>query len=218
MHWLAGFYRSTVGKKVVMATTGIILLGFVVVHMIGNLQVFQGPEKLNHYAALLRTAPALLWGARIVLLLSVLVHTLAAIQLTVLNWSSRPVRYKVRAYQEADYAARTMVWSGPIIAVFVVYHLLDLTFGSVHPSFNPEDVYHNVVASFQQLPVALAYVVANLLLGLHLFHGVWSLFQTFGLNHPAYNSWRRVFAAVCAILVTTGNVSIPVAVLTGLVK
>lgn len=218
MHWLASFYRSTLGKKVVMAATGILLFGFVVVHMLGNLQIYQGPEKLNHYAALLRSAPALVWGARIVLGFSVLVHILAAVQLTVRNWGSRPVKYKVRSYQEADYAARTMVWSGPIIAFFVGYHLLHLTVGSAHPSFDPENVYHNVVAGFQVVPVALTYVVANLLLGFHLYHGLWSLFQTLGINHPAYNRARRVFAAVFATLIAAGNVSIPVAVLTGLVK
>jgi len=218
MHWIAAFYRSTVGKKVVMAATGILLFGFVVVHMLGNLQVYQGPEKLNHYAALLRSAPALVWGARIVLGFSVLVHILAAVQLTLLNWGSRPVKYKVRAYQEADYAARTMLWSGPIIAVFIGYRLLHLTVGVAHPDFNPEDVYRNVVIGFQVVPVALTYVVANLLLGFHLYHGLWSLFQTLGLNHPAYNTARRVFAAVFAAVIAAGNVSIPVAVLTGLVK
>lgn len=215
MHWLADFYRATVGKKFVMAVTGILLFGFVVVHMIGNLQIYQGPEKLNHYAELLRNLPALVWGARIVLGFCVLVHILAAVQLTLRNWGSRPVKYRIRHYQEADYAARTMVWSGPIIAAFVVYHLLHFTVGSVHPSFVATDVYHNVVAGFQVPAVAIFYMLANGLLGFHLYHGLWSLFQTFGLNHPAYNAWRRVVAAAFATVIGVANISIPLAVLLG---
>jgi succinate dehydrogenase / fumarate reductase cytochrome b subunit len=184
----------------------------------GNLQIYEGPEKLNHYAALLRSAPALLWTARIVLLFCVLVHTLAAVQLTIRNWGSRPMRYAVRHYHEADYAARTMVWSGPIILAFVIYHILDLTLGTVHPGFVAHDVYHNVVTSFQVAPVAVFYMLANILLGFHLYHGLWSLFQTLGVNSPATNSWRRVFATVFAALIAIGNVSIPLSVLTGLVR
>ncbi|MGE5235902.1 MAG: succinate dehydrogenase cytochrome b subunit [Acidobacteriota bacterium] len=218
MDLILGLYRSTLGKKVVMAVTGIILFGFVVVHMLGNLQIYQGPEKLNHYAELLRSAPALLWAARIVLLFCVLVHTLAAVQLTILNWGSRPMRYAMRHYREADYAARTMVWSGPIILAFVIYHILDLTLGTVNPGFVAHDVYHNVVASFQVVPVAIFYMLANVLLGIHLYHGLWSLFQTLGINSPAYNTWRRVVASVFAALIALGNVSIPLAVVTGLVR
>lgn len=218
MGWLAAFYRSTVGKKFFIATTGIILFLFVLLHMIGNLQIFLGPEKLNDYGKLLHYEPALLWLARAVLLLCVLTHFLAAVQLTVQNWGSRPMRYALRNYREADYAARTMIWTGPIVAAFIVYHLMHLTLGTVHPSFIPGDVYHNVVTGFQVWPVAAFYILANILLGVHLYHGLWSLFQTLGLNHPAYNRWRRVAAVALSALIVAGNVSIPLAVLAGVVS
>ncbi len=217
MHWTVKLYSSTLGKKYLMAVTGIILFVFVIGHLLGNLQIYLGAERLNHYAALLRGAPGLLWTARIVLLLCVGVHIVAAVQLFLANRSARPERYRMTRYRAADYSARTMVWSGPIIALFVGYHLLHLTFGTAHPSFVADDVYHNVVTGFRVWPVSALYIAANLLLGYHLYHGLWSLFQSLGLSHPAYDRWRRVFAAVTSIAIAAGNVSIPVAVLTGLV-
>ena len=218
MSAISDLYETTVGKKALMAVTGVILFGFVVVHLLGNLQIFQGPERLNRYAELLRRAGSLLWVARGVLLFSVGVHILAAVQLTVRNWRARPQRYAKRRYREADYAARTMVWSGPVVAAFIAYHLLHLTLGTVHPDFDPADVYGNVVTAFRAWPVALAYVVANALLAFHLYHGLWSLFQSLGLNHPDYNRWRRVAAAASAVAIGAGNIAIPVAVLTGMVR
>jgi succinate dehydrogenase / fumarate reductase cytochrome b subunit len=217
MHWIVKLYSSSVGKKYLMAVTGIILFAFVVVHMLGNLQIFLGAERLNHYAALLQGAAGLLWAARTVLLFCVGVHIVASVQLFLLNRRARPERYRMTRYRAADYSARTMVWSGPIVALFVVYHLLHLTLGTVHLSFVADDVYHNVVAGFRVAPVAAFYIAANLLLGYHLYHGLWSLFQSLGLSHPAYDRWRQVFAAVMATVIAAGNVSIPVAVLTGLV-
>jgi succinate dehydrogenase / fumarate reductase cytochrome b subunit len=218
MSAISDLYETTVGKKALMAATGVILFGFVVVHLLGNLQIFQGPEKLNGYSEFLRRTGALLWVARAVLLFSVGVHILAAVQLTLRNWRARPHGYAKRRYREADYAARTMVWSGPIIAAFVVYHLLHLTLGTAHPSFDPADVYGNVVTAFRAWPVALVYIVANALLAFHLYHGLWSLFQSLGLNHPDYNGWRRVVAAASAVAIGVGNITIPVAVLTGMVR
>jgi succinate dehydrogenase / fumarate reductase cytochrome b subunit len=217
MHWVAKLYSSSLGKKYLMAVTGIILFAFVVAHLLGNLQIYLGPERLNHYAALLRGAPGLLWTARSVLLLCVAVHIVAAVQLFLANRRARPERYRMTRYRAADYSARTMVWSGPIIALFVGYHLLHLTFGTVHPSFVADDVYHNVVSGFRIWPVSAFYIAANLLLGYHLYHGLWSLFQSLGYSHPTYDPWRRVFAAAASIAIAAGNVSIPVAVLTGLV-
>jgi succinate dehydrogenase / fumarate reductase, cytochrome b subunit len=217
MHWIVKLYSSSVGKKYLMAVTGIILFAFVVAHMLGNLQIFLGAERLNHYAALLQGATGLLWIARTVLLFCVGVHIVASVQLFLLNRRARPERYRVTRYRAADYSARTMVWSGPIVALFVVYHLLHLTLGTAHPSFVAADVYHNVVAGFRVWPVSAFYIAANLLLGYHLYHGLWSLFQSLGLSHPAYDRWRSVFAAVMASLIAAGNVSIPVAVLLGLV-
>jgi succinate dehydrogenase / fumarate reductase, cytochrome b subunit len=217
MHWIGRLYASSLGKKYAMAVTGLVLFGFVVVHMLGNLQIFLGAERLNHYAALLQGASGLLWVARGVLLSCVTLHIVASVQLFLANRRARPEGYRVTRYRAAEYSARTMVLSGPIIALFVVYHLLHLTFGTLHPSFVATDVYHNVVAGFRVWPVSAFYIAANLLLGYHLYHGLWSLFQSLGLSHPAYDRWRRVFAAVMAGLIAAGNVSIPVAVLTGLV-
>ena len=219
MHWMVRYYGSTLGKKLLMAGTGIILFLYVVVHMLGNLQIYLGPARLNGYAKLLHASSAFLWTARSVLLFCVLVHIVAAVQLTIRNWGSRPVKYYVRHYKEADYAARTMVWSGPIIAAFVVFHVLDLTTGTLHPGlFIEGNVYHNVVSGFQVWYVALAYIVANALLGFHLYHGLWSLFQTVGANHPTYERFRRIFATVFAVIIAGCNISIPTAVLTRLVS
>lgn len=212
------FYSTTVGKKLVMAVTGLILAVFVLGHMAGNLQIYQGPEKLNHYAQLLRVSMPLLWTVRLILLASVVLHIVAAVQVTLQNWRSRPQKYAVSAYQEADIASRTMIWGGLVVAAFVVYHLLHLTFGTAHGSFEPGDVYHNVVTGFQVPLVSLFYIVANLFLALHLYHGMWSWFQTLGFAHPKYNRARRVFATVYALVIAVGNISIPVSVLAGWVK
>ncbi|MGC8917254.1 MAG: succinate dehydrogenase cytochrome b subunit [Thermoanaerobaculum sp.] len=215
---LFAFYGTTVGKKLVMAVTGLILAVFVLGHMAGNLQIYQGPEKLNHYAQLLRVSMPLLWTVRLVLLLSVILHIVAAVQVTLQNWRSRPQKYAMSAYQEADIASRTMIWGGLVVAAFVVYHLLHLTLGSAHPSFRPGDVYHNVVAGFQVPLVSAFYILANIFLALHLYHGMWSWFQTLGFSHPKYNRARRVFATAYAVIIAVGNISIPVSVLAGWVK
>ncbi len=214
------FYRSTVGKKVLMAVTGVILFGFVTGHMLGNLQIYLGAERLNHYAELLHKNLAMLWAVRCALLLSVLVHLVAAAQVWLRSRRSRPVGYRVFRQGAVDYAARTMIWSGPIIALFVLYHLGHLTWGwgGVHEQFVVGDVYHNVVSGFQVPLAAGFYIVANLLLGFHLYHGVWSLLQTMGWEHPRFNPWRRVLAVLFAVAVAAGNISIPVAVLTGVVQ
>ena len=216
---------SLVGKKVVMAATGVILLGFVLAHMAGNLKVFQGPEHFNAYAEGLRTVGApffgrgqLLWAARIILLAAVGLHIWAAWVVTRASWAARPEGYKRLELIETTWAARTMRWGGLLIVAYVVYHLLDLTFGKANPSFVPGDVYHNLVASFSRTPVALAYIAAVLVLAFHMYHGIYSAFQTLGLNHPKYNRWRRAFAAGYTFLVTAGFVAVPVAVLAGVVR
>jgi len=214
---ILGFYESTLGKKWVMAATGIILFLFVVVHMLGNLQLYLGAEQLNHYAELLRKNMALLWTARCVLLFCVAVHIVAAVQVWLRSRASRPVKYRVFRPPAVDYAARTMAWSGPIIAAFVLFHILDLTVGTVHPGFVRGDVYHNVVTGFQNPWVAGLYILANALLAMHLYHGLWSLFQTFGWDHPKLNPWRRRAAVLFAVAIGAGNISMPLAVLTGVV-
>jgi len=213
-----GFYSSSVGKKILMAVTGIILFLFVFVHMVGNLQIYIGAEALNRYGHFLHSVPELLWPVRIILLFCVVVHIIAAVQVWLQSRTARPVKYRVKKDPAVDYAARTMVWSGPIILFFIIYHLLHLTVGSVLPQYFIDgklDVYRNVVTGFQHPGVALIYIVANLLLGFHLYHGLWSLFQTLGWSHPRYNSWRRIFAVLFAYAIAIGNISIPVSVWAG---
>lgn len=225
MGYFLSFYRSSVGKKAVMAVTGILLFGFILGHMLGNMKLYLGAEALNHYAEWLRAlgSPFLpagvgLWIARLVLLGALAIHVHAAVVLTLLNRKARPVGYRRRETLTADYAARTMIWGGVMILLFVIYHLLHLTTGDVHPSFVHGDVYGNVVSGFQQWPAAMAYILANLALGFHLFHGLWSLFQSLGWNSPGLNPARRTFAIGFATIITAGNLSFPIAVLTGLVS
>ena len=212
-----GFFSSTLGKKWLMAVTGIILFGFVVGHMLGNLQIYLGQEQLDHYAELLQANKPFLWAFRSVLLFSVSVHIWAAVVIWLRNRSARPVKYKMFNPPGLDYAARTMVWSGPIIALFVVYHVLDFTVGTANPDFIKGEVYHNIIASFSNPVIASIYIAANLLLAFHLYHGLWSLFQTFGWDHPRFGWIRRAVAIFFSVLIGAGNISIPLAVLTGIV-
>lgn len=215
-------WSTAVGKKYAMAISGLVLMGYVLLHMVGNLKIYFGAESLNEYAEWLREIgePALprewlLWGMRIVLLVAVVVHIYAAYALTRMNQRARPVKYaSKRDYVAADFASRTMRWTGIIVVLFVVWHLLDLTWGTANPDFVSGDVYHNVIASFERIPVAIAYVIANLALGVHLYHGAWSLFQSMGW----YGTWRRTFSIAFAAVVVIGNVSFPLAVMFGVVN
>ena len=217
--------QSLIGKKVLMAVSGVVLLGYVLGHMAGNLKIFQGPEHFNAYAEGLRTVGApffgrgqLLWIVRLVLLASVGAHIWAAWAVTRASWAARPEGYHALRLVETTYAARTMRWGAVIILAFVVFHLLDLTFGPANPAFISGDAYHNVVATFQRVPVAAAYLVALGALCLHMYHGIYSGFQTLGLNHPRYNAWRRGFAAAFSLVVAVGFAVVPVSVLTGVVR
>jgi succinate dehydrogenase cytochrome b subunit len=212
------FYSTSIGKKVVMAITGLILFGFVIGHMLGNLQVFMGANQMNAYAAMLKANATLLWGVRIVLLVAVILHIVAAVQLTRMSQRSRPEGYHYKDVIQADYAARTMRWSGPIIAVFVIYHLLHFTTGSVHPRFDVHDVYRNVISGFRVWPVALFYIIAMVALAFHLWHGVWSLFQTLGLINPKSDKIIHRLAAIATLALVIGFISIPMAVLAGLIS
>jgi succinate dehydrogenase / fumarate reductase cytochrome b subunit len=225
-HFLVRFWRSAVGKKWLMAISGIILLGYVLAHMVGNLKVFLGKEHINVYGEWLRTLgePALprtvvLWAMRIVLIGAFAVHIIAAYQLTRMNLKARPQRYQSkRDYVAANFASRTMRWTGIIVAAFVVFHLLDLTWGSANPHFVRGDPYDNLFYSFERVPVAIAYIVAMLALGIHIFHGAWSMFQSLGLNNPRWNIWRRWFAIAFAVVITVGNVSMPLLITPGAVS
>jgi len=218
MSQAVGFLSSTLGKKILMAVTGIILFGFVVGHMLGNLQIYLGEERLNHYAELLQANKPFLWTFRSVMLFCVGVHIIAAVQVWLRNRAARPVKYKVFRPPAVDYAARTMVWSGPILVLFITYHLLDFTVGTANPNFVRGEVFQNVVASFSNPVIAIFYMAANLLLAFHLYHGLWSLFQTFGWDHARFGWVRRALAVVFSVLIGAGNISIPLAVLTGVVR
>ena len=219
---MLSLYRSDLGKKYAMAVTGLILMLFVLGHMVGNLKIYLGADAFDRYGEWLRTVgePALpkatlLWIIRLVLLGSVGIHIHAAWRLTLSNRAARPVKYQSpRDYAAASFASRTMRWTGILVALFVIFHLLDLTWGVANPDFIAGDPFHNEVESFQRVPVAIVYVVANLALAYHLYHGAWSLFQSLGYVAP----WRRNFATGFAILIAVGNVSFPIAVVTGIVS
>lgn len=211
-------FEAAIVRKAVVAITGAILFLFVTGHLLGNLQIFLGPEQINDYAATLRTNAELLWPVRILLLVSVLAHITVTIQLARMKSRARPIGYQKKENPHSSVASRTMYWTGPMIAAFVIYHLLHLTFGAVHPHFSETDVYSNMVYGFQQLPVSIAYLVAVGLLCLHLNHGIWSMFQTLGFAHPRYVSRIRIAARILSLAYFAGYASIPIAVLTGVVR
>jgi len=222
---LLSLWGSTIGKKYVMAITGLIWFGYLIVHLWGNLNIYAGPVFLNTYGDWLRIVgePFLgysqfLWLARIILIPAFVVHVWAAVQLTSRDRASRPQRYSMRKNVESTFASRTMIYGGVFVLLFLIYHLLDFTFGTVNPSYEPANIYHNVVASFQRLPVVLFYELAMIAVGLHLFHGIWSTFQTLGWNTARLTHGVRNLATFFAVLLTVGNMSIPLAVLTGVVK
>jgi succinate dehydrogenase / fumarate reductase cytochrome b subunit len=221
--WPVAFYRSGVGKKWVMAITGIVLMGFVFSHMIGNLKIYQGAHALNVYGESLRgllypllprTVP--LWGVRILLIAAFALHIHAAWSLSRMNRRANAGGYSTkRDWQAANAASRSMRITGIVILLFLFWHLADFTWGFVNPDFVRGDVYRNVQASLTNAIPAAIYVLANIALGVHLFHGSWSMFQSLGLNNPKYNSWRRAFAYGFAGIVTLGNLSFPLAFLAG---
>ena len=232
--FLIDFYSTAVGKKYVMAITGIIGIGFVVGHMIGNLKMYLGVVNENGrevydidvYGEYLREllVPILprgyfLWILRLVLIGAVLLHVHAAYSLTLLNRKARPVKYQsARDYQIASFASRTMRWTGILVVLFLFWHLADLTWGWFNPDFERGAVYRNLDASLSRVPVALLYIVANIALGIHLFHGTWSLFQSMGWNNPKFNQWRKGIAAGIATLIVVGNVSFPIMTLAGVIE
>ncbi len=203
-----------------MAATGVILFGFVVGHMAGNLQLYLGPGPMNAYAVFLREVlhGSGLWIARAVLLLAVALHIWAAVSLTRLDLAARPVEYREWRASESTYASRTMRWTGFLIAAFIVFHLLDLTFGTVNPGFEHGNVYGNVVRSFSRVPVVVIYVVSMGLLGLHLKHGALSMLRTLGLSHPHHQAIAAQVLTVLVGVTIAANVSFPLAVLFGVVR
>jgi succinate dehydrogenase / fumarate reductase, cytochrome b subunit len=223
MERAARFYAAPIGKKAVMAITGVILVGYVVAHLLGNLQIYSSnPQQINAYAAFLHNPnnAVALWTARAILLLAVILHITASVQLWSQNRAARPVSYYKKDDVPTSYAARTMIWSGPIVAAFVIFHILHLTAGAVLPTreiaANQPDVRYNVITGFQNYAVSGFYIFAMILLCMHLYHGVWSMFQSLGISHPRYTPKLKKFAAILAILIAIGNCSIPIAVMTGL--
>ena len=222
---LMALWRTVIGKKVVMAVTGLVLIGFVIGHMLGNLKIFAGPNEINAYSQFLREvgSPALsygqlLWLVRIVLLICVTLHITAAIQLTRMSWAARPIGYTVKRDIETTFAARVMRWAGVLLVAFVIFHLLHLTGGVVGfgaGQFKDLAVYQNVVAAFAVWPVALFYIIAMGALCLHLSHGIWSMLQTLGWNTARNETTLKIISRVIAIAVFAGFTSVPVAVMAG---
>ncbi len=223
--WPVEFYRSAVGKKWVMALTGIMLMGFVFFHALGNLKVYLGAEEFNHYGEFLREllVPILprtvtLWLLRIGLIVAFALHIHSAFSLTRMNQRANAGGYQQkRDWQAANAASRSMRLTGVVFGLFLLFHLADLTWGTVNPDFVRGDVYRNFVATFDRPVVAIIYIVANLALGLHLFHGAWSMFQSLGLNNPRWNAWRRGFAIGFAGLIAAVNITFPISVMLGIV-
>ena len=226
--WLLTLYRSTIGKKVIMAVTGLLLVLFVVGHMAGNLQVFIGPAKMNAYAAFLKSLGELLWLVRIGLLLALVLHVLMAWQLTRIKQAARPVDYTMRQPQVSTLASRSMRWGGVVLLVFIVFHILHFTTGTIfplsirpdatHPGYSATNVYGNVVSTFRVPWVVALYVVTMLFLMLHLFHGAWSSVRTLGLVKPSQFPLDRRAATIIAIVVWLGFTAVPVAVFLGVVR
>jgi len=222
---LPALFRTLVGQKTIMAATGLLLVVFVIGHLLGNLKVFQGPEHFNDYAEGLRTLGApffgrgqVLWLVRIVLLGALLLHLWSALLVTLASWAARPTPYRRLTPVYTTWGARSMRVGGVLVLLYVVYHLLDLTFGSANPAFVSGDAYGNLIASFQRAPVAVGYMAAVGVLGLHLYHGVWSALQTLGLHTAPTDRLRRGVAAAFAALIVAGYVAIPLAVLAGGVR
>lgn len=214
-------FDASIGKKATVALSGLVLFGYVVGHMLGNLQVYFGAEALNGYARSLRASPILLWGVRTLLFVSVVAHVSASMSLVRETAVARPVAYRQKQSLATSYAARSMKYTGPLLFAFILYHLAHLTWPGVSMGAYPHaahDVYANVVNGFRVPWVSAIYIVAQVLLGLHLYHGSWSLFQSLGLSHPRYNRWREALPRALALAVVVGNISMPVSVLAGIIR
>jgi succinate dehydrogenase / fumarate reductase cytochrome b subunit len=217
---LRGFYASMVGKKVVMGVTGLIGIGFVIIHSLGNLLVFRGPAAINSYSHFLKSTGELLWALRIVLIVAVILHVVAAVQLTRQSRAARPIAYTKQDRQVATVASRTMRWGGALLLMFIVLHILHFTTGTIRPAgvFSPDDVYANVVTSFRIWWVALFYVVAMLALGLHLFHGAWSSVRSVGVSPASPEPLHHRISLAIALLVWAAFTVVPIAVAAGIVR
>jgi len=225
MHWLRALYNSSIGRKFVVAVTGAIMVLFLIGHMLGNLQAFEGrgpaggTPRLNAYAHLLRVEMPALWTVRIVLLAALILHVWTTILLTLENRKARPRRYAIHKKIETTLATRTMIWGGLALFAYVIYHIMHFTMGVVHRDLLTEgDVYDNVVRSFQVPWISGVYIVAQFFLYMHLQHGVESMFRTLGVDHPRYVAAARVFGHLLALVVALGFIAVPVGVLAGAIR
>jgi succinate dehydrogenase / fumarate reductase, cytochrome b subunit len=215
---LGRFWQATIGKKIVMAVSGVLMAGFLVTHMSANLLAFAGPDHINGYSRFLHSVPELLWPVRIGLLVSLIVHVVSAWQLTRTSQAARPTKYDKRVPQVSTFAARTIRWGGVIILVFVVYHLLHFTFGTLHPGFAESDPYANLVVGYRSQPaIAAVYLVVMIIVGLHLYHGLWSSSRTLGIRRPSPWPFKRRVALAVAAALWLGFSLVPIGVLTGVI-
>jgi succinate dehydrogenase cytochrome b subunit len=219
MNRAAALWHTSVGKKAVMAVTGIIMVAYLITHVLANLLVFQGPEQINTYSRFLHGTGGALWAARLVLLAALVLHIVAAVQLTARRQAARPVGYAGgREPQVSTFASRSIRWGGGLILVFLVYHILHFTLGTVHTSFVEGDPYHNVAAGFASPAVVVFYELAMVAVGLHLYHGIWSSGRSLGLSAPSPRPIRRQLALVLSLIVWAGFAAIPVAVYAGVIR
>ena len=219
MNRVQGLWDTSAGKKAVMAVTGLIMLAYLITHVLANLTVFQGPAKINAYSAFLHGTGGALWVARLVLLAALVLHVVAAAQLTARRRAARPVAYAAgREPQVSTFASRTIRWGGVLILIFIVYHLLHFTLGTVHPSFVEGDPYHNVAAGFGNPLVVIFYELALAALGLHLYHGIWSSGRSLGVSPPSPHPLKRQLALVLSVLIWAGFAVIPIAVSAGALR
>lgn len=212
-------FDTAIGKKAALAVSGLVLFGFVLAHMAGNLQVFLGPDVFNAYAANLKGNPPLLWGVRILLLVAVVVHVAMMVQLYTRTVGARVEGYRKQKLKVTSYSSATMHFTGPMLLLYIVFHILHFTAPGLSlggSEFSHTDVYTNFVSSFSVPWVTAVYVAANLFLGLHLYHGAWSLLQTLGMSHPRYNHRRNLIAQILALTITAGNVAMPICALLGI--
>jgi succinate dehydrogenase / fumarate reductase cytochrome b subunit len=212
-------WNTSVGKKAVMAVTGLIMVAYLITHVVANLMVFQGPTQINAYSAFLHGTGGALWAARLVLLAALVLHVVAAVQLTARRRAARPVGYAAgREPQVSTFASRTIRWGGVLILIFLVYHILHFTLGTVHASFVEGDPYHNVVAGFGNPLVIVFYELALVAVGLHLYHGIWSSGRSLGVSPPTPRPLKRQLALALSVLIWAGFTVIPLAVYAGMVR
>ena len=212
MSRLGALWQSSVGKKAVMAVTGLVLVAYLISHVLANLLVFDGPDRINRYAALLHGTGGALWGARLVLLAAAILHILAAVQLTLRSHAARPQPYAGgREPQASTLAGRTIRWGGALILIFLVYHILHFTTGAAHPNFVELNPFHNVSTGFSNPWVAGFYLLAMMAVGLHLHHGLWSSGRSLGVSEPSPRPFRRRLPLVLAGFIWLGFSAIVVA-------